>query len=184
MNTNPELPRWIIDDTTRPGHILVTHTQKPRLTGELLLPDETPEEGISLPAPGGRFLAKIDWLDGPSCWEEQDLYDSLKTALKRHGVQLPDNARWRIDDTSHPGRIFCEHRIEPRLRGELLPAKQAPQEGDALPAPDNRLLCNIEWLDDIQEGIYYEAQDMYDSLTNAIREWEVDKQTNEAENQG
>ena len=83
-------------------------------------------------------------------------------------------SRWIIDDTTEPGRIFCEHTAEPRLKGELLPF-DLRREGDALPAPDNRVLANIQWLEDEEDGIYYEAQDMYDSLEVALKDYEAAK---------
>lgn len=51
--------------------------------------------------------------------------------------------RWKIDDTTHPGRVFCQHLHYPRLIGELLPADEAPVNADRLPATRNRWLANI-----------------------------------------
>jgi hypothetical protein len=30
------------------------------------------------------------------------------------------NPHWKIDDTTQPGRVFCEHRQDPLLIGELI----------------------------------------------------------------
>lgn len=85
MNTSPELPRWIIDDTTRPGHILCTHNQEPRFTGELLAHDDVPEDSEVVPASDDSWIVIEHWLDGgPSFYEEQDMCDSLDAALKQH----------------------------------------------------------------------------------------------------
>ncbi|MGD0900550.1 MAG: hypothetical protein ABR915_22180 [Thermoguttaceae bacterium] len=35
--------------------------------------------------------------------------------------------------------------------------------------PGTRLLCNIRWLEDIEEGIVYEVQDMCGSLAEALK---------------
>ena len=83
--------------------------------------------------------------------------------------------RWIIDDTSQPGRIFCEHTQEPRLTGELLSWQDAPEEGTFLPAPQGQWLTNIRWLEDTSEGIVYERMDMYQSLEEALKEHEAAK---------
>ena len=84
--------------------------------------------------------------------------------------------RWIIDDTSQPGRIFCEHTQEPRLRGELLPYDDAPEIGFFFHAPDDRLLCNVQWLDDdIEDGIVFETLDMTNSLAAALKQHEAAK---------
>ncbi len=89
-------PRWIIDDTSKPGRIFCEHTQQPRLIGELLPPDRLPNKGIAIPAPGV-WLAKIRFLDDEEShvYEEQDMYDSLAAALEAHQaakVQAPSSA--------------------------------------------------------------------------------------------
>ncbi|MGA2032150.1 MAG: hypothetical protein ABSG68_07845 [Thermoguttaceae bacterium] len=76
--------RWKIDDTTHPGRTLCEHLQKPRLTGELLSPDDMPERGFAIPAPGGLWLLITGWPEGIQGYEEQDMYDSLEAALKAH----------------------------------------------------------------------------------------------------
>ena len=86
--------------------------------------------------------------------------------------------RWRIDDTSEPGHVFCEHLQSPRLVGELLPRDRTPEDVDALPAPGNRWLAVTHWLEDEEEGIYYEEQDMYDSLADALAAHEAAKASN------
>jgi hypothetical protein len=186
MNTNPELPRWIID-TSQTGHIFCTHTREPRFTGEIFAPDDLPDEGgYGIAGTRGNWLVLKE---PPGFYEEQDMYDSLKAALKRHGVELPDNSLWRIDDTSEPGHIFCERTAEPRLRGELMPAEKAPPQGDSMPAPDNRVLANIQWLDDPEDSIDYDAwiddggYTVSESLACALQEYEIDKQIKEGENQ-
>ncbi len=77
--------------------------------------------------------------------------------------------RWKIDDTTHPGRVFCQHLHYPRLIGELLPADEAPVNADRLPATRNRWLANIQWLENMDDGVCYEARDMYDSLAAALK---------------
>jgi hypothetical protein len=76
--------------------------------------------------------------------------------------------RWKIDDTTFPGRILCEHTQYPRLIGELLPYDETPEESDALAAPGERCLGKIRWLEDVEEGIHFEVRDMYDSLAAAL----------------
>jgi len=84
--------------------------------------------------------------------------------------------RWKIDDTTHPGRVFCEHLCYPRLSGELLPAKQVSAKMDRLPAPGNRWLTNLRWLEpDAEQGVVYEDRDMYDSLAAALEAYEAAK---------
>ncbi len=83
--------------------------------------------------------------------------------------------RWIIDDTSEPGHIFCEHTQDPRLIGELLPLGEAPEDGDFLAAPGSCCLCKIRWLEDVEEGISYEVQDMYNSLESALKAHRVAK---------
>jgi uncharacterized protein (DUF2237 family) len=77
--------------------------------------------------------------------------------------------RWKIDDTTRPGRVFCEHTQYPRFIGELLSNDKAPKVGVAMPAPGNRWLCKIRWIEDVEEGVHYEEQDMYDSLEAALK---------------
>ena len=159
------------------------------MTGEIMQPDDLPDEGsYGIAGTRGNWLVLKEPPRGG--YEEQDMYDSLKAALKAAGVELPDNSTWKIDDTSEPGRIFCERREPPRLRGELLPADKAPPQGDSMPAPGNRVLANIEWLDDPEDAIDYDAEidsgghTVSESLACALIEYEIDKQIEEAENQG
>ena len=86
--------------------------------------------------------------------------------------------RWIIDDTSRPGHVLCEHTFDPRFTGELLSNDDAPTVGLAIPAPGNRWVCNIRWLDDDDDAVVYEEQDMYDSLAEALAAHEAAKAAN------
>ena len=120
-------------------------------------PDDLPEEGgYGIAGTRGNWLVLKQPPGG--CYEEQDMYDSLKAALKAQGWNCRTTPPWKIDDTSEPGHIFCERREPPRLRGELLPADKAPPQGDFSRPRDNRVLANIEWLDDPEDAIDYDAQ--------------------------
>ena len=83
--------------------------------------------------------------------------------------------RWIIDETSQPGRIFCEHTQEPRLIGELVSWQNAPAEGTFLPAPKGQWLTVVRWLEDTSLGIVYEHMDMYQSLEAALKDHEAGK---------
>jgi hypothetical protein len=88
-------PRWIIDDTAKPGTIFCEHTQEPELLGKLLTPDQLPKKGFAMPAPGGRCLYIVRFLGDSHVWDEQDMYDSLTEALEAHQaakVQAPSKA--------------------------------------------------------------------------------------------
>ncbi len=85
--------------------------------------------------------------------------------------------RWIIDDTSEPGRVFCEHTEDPPFVGELLPDDKAPLIGLAIPAPGGQWVCNIRWLEE-SESYFYEEQDMYDSLEEALAAHEAAKASN------
>jgi hypothetical protein len=76
------------------------------------------------------------------------------------------SGRWKIDDTTRPGRVFCEHLARPRLTGELLPSDRVPDHSWAIPAPGGLWLANLVWPDGIG---CYEEQDMYDSLAEALK---------------
>ncbi len=79
--------------------------------------------------------------------------------------------RWIIDEKTQLGRVFCEDSQAPRLVGELLAYDDAPERGFFFHAPDNRLLCNVQWLDDdIEDGIVFETLDMTNSLRAALEE--------------
>jgi hypothetical protein len=78
-------PRWIIDDTSKPGRIFCEHTEEPRLIGELLTPDQLTGKHWAIAAPG-LWLSKIRWLSNYRIYEEQDMYDSLEAAFKAHEV--------------------------------------------------------------------------------------------------
>jgi hypothetical protein len=54
------------------------------LIGELVSPEDLPDTGFTLPAPGGLWLLIIQWLGEIHACEEQDMYDSLEAALKQH----------------------------------------------------------------------------------------------------
>jgi hypothetical protein len=77
---------------------------------------------------------------------------------------------WKIDDTSHPGRVLVEHAEYPRLTGELLPFDETPDVGDVLCAPRRQCLCNIRWLEDEDktEGILIDEPALYESLEKAL----------------
>ena len=81
-------------------------------------------------------------------------------------------SRWKIDDTSKPGRIFCEHTQDPKLLGELVSPDDLPDTGFTLPAPEGNWLLIIRWLGEIHS---YEEQDMYDSLEVALKAHEAAK---------
>ena len=76
------------------------------------------------------------------------------------------NHRWKIDDTTHPGRIFCEHLQDPRFRAELLAPADLPDEGLTLSAPEGNWLLV---LGPIGPGVI-EEQDLHDSLAVALQE--------------
>ena len=83
-------------------------------------------------------------------------------------------SRWKIDDTSQPGRIFCEHTQEPRLLGEVVSYDDAPERGTFFHVPHDRLFYVIKWLDDdADEGIVFETLDMTNSLIAALKEHEA-----------
>ena len=81
-------PRWIIDDTSKPGRIFCEHTERPRLIGELVPEDKPAEDSLAIPAPGRRWLSHIHWREpsGGTWYEEGYMYDSLEAALKTHAA--------------------------------------------------------------------------------------------------
>jgi hypothetical protein len=81
------------------------------------------------------------------------------------------NHRWSIDDTSHPGRIFCEHLQAPRFRAELVAPDDLPDEGYTLAAPNGNWLVVQRFAHD---GVI-EEQDLYDSLEAALKDHEAAK---------
>jgi hypothetical protein len=76
-------PRWLIDDTSKPGRTFCEHTQEPLLIGELLTPDQLTGKHFAIAGPGV-WLSKIRWLSDCHFYEEQDMYDSLAAALEAH----------------------------------------------------------------------------------------------------
>ena len=80
--------------------------------------------------------------------------------------------RWKIDDTSHPGRILCEHLQDPRFLAELVAPDDLPDEGLTLSAPQGKWLLI---LGPIGRGVI-EEQDLYDSLEAALKEHAAAKQ--------
>ncbi len=93
-------PRWIIDDTSKPGCIFCEHTKEPRLIGELLSWEDAPKEGTFLPAPDGQWLTNIRWLENTGdgiVYERMDMYNSLATALEAHQA-----AKGQKPVTRHP----------------------------------------------------------------------------------
>jgi hypothetical protein len=80
---------------------------------------------------------------------------------------------WKIDDTSQPGRIFCEHLEYPRLIGELLPFEETPDEGDVFNAPGHQCLCRIRWLEGA--SVVVTPWELYDSLAAALESHQAAK---------
>ena len=81
--------------------------------------------------------------------------------------------RWIIDDTSQPGRIFCEHTQKPRLIGELLDGDHVREDDFAMAAPNGLWVAEIRWLG---KTSVYEEQDMYESLDEALKAHHAAKQ--------
>ncbi len=80
-----QFPRWMIDDTSgvTDGRVFVAHMQTPRFVGELMPDDEHDPAGVTIAAPGGQTICRIEWFDEPGGWSA-DFHESLARALDHH----------------------------------------------------------------------------------------------------
>ena len=85
MLPSDKFPRWLIDDTAgiSDARVFVAHLATPRFVGELLPEDEAPIDGITLTAPNGQTLCRIEWTDDP-VFDADELCRSLADALAHH----------------------------------------------------------------------------------------------------
>lgn len=82
----PQIPRWLFDNTSALNEVFVVHTQSPRFIARLRY-DEDCEE-VSPPYIGidsGWLAVPVEWFDAfdPTTWNSQEMEDSLNAAWKR-----------------------------------------------------------------------------------------------------
>ena len=80
-----DFPRWLVDDTAELGdaRIFVAHLHRPRFVGELMPDDEAEIAGVTIAAPLGQTLCRIDWIDDP-VFDAEELCRSLAAAIEHH----------------------------------------------------------------------------------------------------
>jgi len=81
------IPEWLIDDTAdvTEARVFIVHTREPRFVGELLPDDEHDPDGVTLAAPFGQTVCRIDWIDPPE-FNSQELLRSMAEAIRHHGA--------------------------------------------------------------------------------------------------
>lgn len=80
--SSKRFPRWLIDDTTgvADARVFVAHMAVPRFVGELLPEEEAPLDGVTIAAPLGQVLCRIEWFDPPE-FDANELAQSLSRAI-------------------------------------------------------------------------------------------------------